>query len=138
MKAMVENGKIYNFVPDNYIAGNKEIDDGTHESIKILPIKGFADGIDMEAIAKNETRVKGTFLYYLDNGIVKKRTDDEIKAMPEFVEYIRSQRQKRYEKEVDPLTLEAIRVGVSTSAGIELKKQANKKVAQIKLELPKE
>lgn len=26
--------------------------------------------------------------FYLDNGIVKKRTDDEIKAMPEYNEYI--------------------------------------------------
>lgn len=74
--------------------------------------------------------------FYLDNGIVKRRTDDEIKAMPEYVEYVRGQRQKRYEKEVDPLTLEAIRLGVSTSAGIELKRQANEKVAQIKSELP--
>ena len=72
------------------------------------------------------------------NGVVHKKTDEEIKAEPKYVEYIRNKRQKRYEKEVDPLTLEAIRVGVSTSAGIELKKQANEKVAQIKLELPKE
>lgn len=72
------------------------------------------------------------------DGVVVKKTEEELKAEPEYEAWIISKRLERYKNEVDPITLEAVRVGVSTSAGIELKKQANEKVAQIKLELPKE
>lgn len=41
--------------------------------------------------------------FYLDNGIVKKRTDDEIKAMPEYVEYQKRQRAEAYKNEADPI-----------------------------------
>jgi hypothetical protein len=41
--------------------------------------------------------------FYLDNGIVKKRTDDEIKAMPEYNEYMSLKRAEAYKQESDAL-----------------------------------
>lgn len=95
MKAIVQDGKIYNFVDDNYISGNKNV----------IPqdIKGYDEDIDMDKVSKNKTRENGIFIYYLDNGIVKKRTDDEIKAMPEYVEYQKRQRAEAYKNEADPI-----------------------------------
>lgn len=95
MKCYIENDRILNFYPDNYDAGNKEV--------VIHDIVSFADDIDMDKVSKNQTRENGIFIYYLDNGIVKKRTDDEIKAMPEYVEYQKRQRAEAYKNEADPI-----------------------------------
>ena len=49
-----------------------------------------------------------------------------------------AKRLSRYQSEVDPLTLEAVRIGISTAEGKKLKDQANTIVEQIKIDLPKE
>lgn len=95
MKCYIENDRILNFYPDNYDAGNKEV--------IIHDIVSFADDIDMDKVSKNKTRENGIFIYYLDNGIVKKRTDDEIKAMPEYNEYMSLKRAEAYKQESDAL-----------------------------------
>ena len=99
MKAIIENGKIFNFVDDGYTTGNKEIDGGTHESIKIAAIKGFADDVDMEQVKINATREKDVFKYYLDDkGIVQVK---DIKLEPEYKIYQQRMRQAEYTAKAD-------------------------------------
>ena len=98
-KAMIQNGKIYNFVDDGYIAGNKEIDGGTHPTIKLVLIKGFSPDVDMEQIKLNATREKGVFKYYLDDkGIVQQL---DITTTPEFEAYQQRMRQAEYTAKTD-------------------------------------
>jgi hypothetical protein len=105
MKAIIQDGKIFNFVDDGYIAGNKEIDSGTHESIKIAVIKGFADDVDMEQVKLNATREKGVFKYYLDDkGIVQQLV---IEEQPEYKAYQANQRAMAYKTESDSIKMKA-------------------------------
>lgn len=127
MKAVIENGKIFNFVDDGYVAGNKEIDSGTHPTIKIKKIEGFAPDVDMEEVAKNNTMVKGCFIYYLEKGIVMKL---KLEEQPEYAEYQSRQRAAAYTAESDGLFFKAQRGEIDI-------KEWTDKVAEIKQRFPK-
>ena len=99
MKAFIQDGKIYNFVDDGYVAGNKEIDGGTHPSVSIKKIKGFSPDVDMEQVKLNATRVKGCFIYYLDEKGVCQVLD--ITTQPEYAEYQQRMRQAEYQAKTD-------------------------------------
>jgi hypothetical protein len=104
MKAIIQDGKIYNFVDDSYISGNKDI----------IPakIKGFADGVDMEEVNQNKTRIDfGFFQYYLDDkGIVQKLGKGDAEYDEAYTAHQRKQREVEYKAKVDSLTLEKIRL----------------------------
>jgi hypothetical protein len=111
MKVIIQDDKIYNFVPDNYTAGNKEIDGGIHERVKIKEIKGFADGIDMDEVSKNKTRTDfGFFCYYLDDkGIVQKLGKGDAGYDEAYVNSQKSKRAEAYKKEADALGFKFLR-----------------------------
>lgn len=94
MKAQIQEGKIINFVSDGFEAGKDFVGE-------VKDIKGFADGIEMDKVSKNQTMENSIFIYYLDNGIVQKLE----KGNAEYDEaYVASQKAKRaaeYPKEAD-------------------------------------
>ena len=98
MKAIICEGKIYNFVDDGYISGNKDV----------VPqeIKGFDLSIDMEKVAKNETQDEGVFKYYLDSkGIVQQK---DITKEPEYKKH---QVEKLLAKKMRNIALDAVALG---------------------------
>jgi hypothetical protein len=75
----------------------------------------------------------GISKYYLDdNNILQVRTEESLEIIEAKNNKIIEQRRIRYEKEVDPLVLEAVRTD-----NIDLLEQANIIVDRIKQELPK-
>ena len=124
MKVLIENNQIANIYPDSYISGNPTYDNS------FIPITSYASDIDMKDVQNNKAwkfKIVDGELQYDQDKIKVKLNNDIIRK-----------RQARYIQEVDPLTLEAIRLGVSTIEGKALKEEANKRVEQIKKELPKE
>jgi len=97
MKAMIENGKIINIVPDNYDAGNPEIE------LKDIKKVDFT-------IAENES-IQGSCLteygatkYYLTaTGILKKYTETQLKATREYESYFERKKELAYREESDSL-----------------------------------
>ena len=72
MKVVLENGNLINFLPDNYISGNREIDNGTHPTIKIETV---TECVEDEDIIKNKTRHEsGVWKFKFENGVVVKKT----------------------------------------------------------------
>ena len=81
MKAMFENGKIINIVSDNYKAGNPVYDNTMQkvESVDFpMPEKGIMGSAIMEY---------GSPKYYLDSGVLKAYTDEELQATTEYSIY---------------------------------------------------
>jgi hypothetical protein len=75
----------------------------------------------------------GISKYYLDdNNVLQVRTEESLEIIEAKNNKIIEQRRIRYEKEVDPLVLEAVRTD-----NIDLLEQANIIVDRIKQELPK-
>lgn len=96
-----------------------------NHTYQLIPIISYAPDIDMKDVEQNQAWKfkiddKG-FLEYDQEKINKKLNDDII-----------AKRLRRYQIEVDPLTLEALR-----NDDINLLEQANKIVEKIKKELPK-
>jgi len=126
MKAVIQDGKIYNFVDDGYIAGNKEIDSGAHPTIKIEVIEGFSPDVDQDEVAKNNTMVKDCFIYYLEKGVVKKL---KLEEQPEYVAYQKGKRAAAYVAESDALFFKCRRGEIEEQVWLD-------KVAEIKNRFP--
>lgn len=47
--------------------------------------------------------------FYIENGEVKRRTDEEIKLMPEYVAFKEQERKQQYEQNTDGIILKAVR-----------------------------
>lgn len=118
MKTILENNQILNLYPDDYIAGNPVYDNS------FIQITSYASDIDMKDVETNQAwkfKIVDGELQYDQEKITAKLNADVIRK-----------RVQRYQSEVDPIALEGLRTGDSA-----LIEQANQKVAQIKLELPK-
>jgi hypothetical protein len=120
MKAIIDNGKIIEFVPDTYKAYNKEVDDGTHPTVSIKKIKG-TNGLDIKLGSANDKR--GLYPYYLnENGIVQML---DITAQPEYIEYQKVHMKADFQNEADPIFFQVQR-------GEKTQKEYDDKVAEIK------
>jgi hypothetical protein len=129
MKAMFDKGKLKNIVPSNYKAGNKIYDDTMQEITSIEEGITLCTGSALDQYGNEKYKIVDGHLSYTDNY--------EAVLLESENEAIINKRQEAYKKEVDGLTLEAIRIGVNTANGKELIKQANAKVKEIKEKLQK-
>ena len=95
MKAHISKGKIRNILPDNVKI------EAPDELIQIEEIDFEHDKNSLLGVVEPNT-------YYMDGTTLKKYTQEEIEATPEYQAKIKAERKKAYEEEVDPSNFELL------------------------------